>query len=227
MASTYYTISDNIAIDSTNACYGQFEHPAHFEVKNNFCRSAAGNAILVTGTNIDLLSSQKALDGLVMGNVIEGGRSGGGHIWVNGLGAPGSGASQIRIIANHIESGNIAQACIRISGAGENNIIRSNTCVGGLAAAIVDNKDSGGRTENTLIEDNNIKVVAIADGGGQAIIVSNGDGTRIEHNLLSSISSYPAAIKLGGTNQIVRDNIAEGYLVKYITRDADKFTIQR
>lgn len=159
----------------------------------------------MTGTNTATSSA-----GIANGFVIEGGDYDIGAnqacIWINGLGAAGSGASNVRIVAPrcNMRSGTAVNA-IKVSGAGTNNQIISPLVTGTLAnnaIAIFTSADPGGTPTNTYIDGGMLDALNV---GAGSLIVLNGTGDRVS-NVQGTTGTYNWAIILAGTDQLAVNN---------------------
>lgn len=201
-------VADGYAATMLNACWDHWDAPTNGVVRGGECSTAgtANAGVLVTGTNTALSSAGVAKDFVVEGGTYNIG-SNQACIWVNGLGAAGSGASYVRIIAPVCNmAGGAAINAIKVSGAGTDNQIISPTISGAMtsgASAIITSSDAGGTPTNTQISGAVIDAPSVAAG---TLVILNGTNDRITNTLVTS-GTYAYGIKLAGTNQFAAHNV--------------------
>lgn len=150
-------------------------------------------------------SAGMAYDIEILGNTILGDLTGGAGIWVNGLGAAGSGASHVRVTDNYIDA-STATVCIRVSGAGRGAKVSGNTCYAPIYIAISEQPDSGGSPTGTLISNNT--VFAANMGTASPFGSGSGTGTQFSNNYADGTFGQLLYSVAGATNPVIAGRIA-------------------
>ena len=184
-----------------NACWDSWEASSDGQIIGGYCDSGWYGA-LVTGTDTGSGSAGVANRHVIIGgtyNITAGGQAG---IWINGLGAPGSGASNVKILAPSITMASGTVDCIKVSGAGIDNQIIAPSCSGPANQAIASSADAGGTPSNTMVQD------ALIDGVGnglQPLIQMDGAGDSVVGVKVAG-GTYTYGLKLAGAGQFVAYN---------------------
>jgi hypothetical protein len=135
---------------------------------------------------------------------IDGPRAG---IWVNGLGQPGAGASNVRIVRTHIDMGANGLACIKVSGAGYNIMAANFTCLGGAGTVIYSGHggDVGGSPSRVVFF--NGRIDGNRNKHSSALINIESSGTIIERVRVTNSIGYTFGMALMGLNGVSKFNI--------------------
>jgi hypothetical protein len=208
---------DSVVMDSKasgirNACWDHWEAPKRMLVHSNWC-STRTHGVLVTGTNTYGSAGGQsvgiAFDATITDNVIVMERASGAGIWLNGLNAPGAGASNSIVSRNIVRIEGPHGTCIKVSGAGMDNEVIGNTCVAKDGTAQVGvfvgaGGDEGGRPYNTLVFNNTFEGLTVSTTDIGVINVS-GRSDRIIRNRVRD-GSYPFPLYVHGRNQVTLEN---------------------
>ena len=211
MQATNDTVVENsYANGITNACWDHWDAPRNATVQNNQCHTAL-YGVLMTGTNTTQTSTGQAAGGNISGNTIFiAGSSLGAGVWLNGLGAAGSGASGIEVTNNDIRADGAANyVCLYLTGMSAHDVFRENTCRGSGTGSVgfIAAKDSGGRPQDDLVAANVFDDMHVRR---QDVAVVKLGGARIEFRGNFIIGgSYTSAIWVTGINNTLLDNNCE------------------
>jgi len=163
--------------------------------------------IAITGAGTDQVSS----GGMIRGNVFHIPVDGVAAIALNGKARPGSGATNIVVSDNYITGNGVAHnTAIVIEDPGLNNVIANNIIVNSGAdagAAIIEQTGNGGIPGKNIITGNVISGWNVGT-PSVAAISTVGTGSLISNNSILG-GTYPACIRLYGSNQIASNNVCD------------------
>lgn len=203
-------VQDGHATGILNACWDHWDastdgsYGTDGTVSGGYCESNHYGA-LITGTNTAASSAGVAQRYTINGGSYVMAAASQAGIWVNGIGAAGSGAANVRIIAPNITMGAGTAVCIKVSGGGTADTqIISPSCVGASSLALVSSSggDTGGLPRNTKITN------ALLDGVGNAsqpLVQLFGTGDSIIGTTAVG-GTYTYGITLAGTGQFAANN---------------------
>lgn len=210
LASTNTVVQNNTMATAHNACWDHWEATSNITVSDNICTTVL-YGILVTGTNTAHSSAGVADTGTISGNQISLTGTLDAGIWLNGLGAAGSGASNITVSSNTINGdGTVNYTCLYNTGNSQNNIFSGNTCgtsgddsIGARSAA---GSDTGGTPALTTFSGNTFTGIH-TKAGNVAVVILKGAGDVMNTNVIDG-GNYPYAFWLGGANNEAHCNTA-------------------
>lgn len=209
LATSDSVVSENTMTGATNACWDHWEAPTAFAVRDNVCTTNE-YGVLVTGTNTAANSPGQATAGEIADNktYIVGAVAGAAGIWLNGLGASGSGASNVKTHGNTIiGDGASVFTCLSVSGNSSDNVFWGNTCKNGALGSqgfSSGSADTGGTARDSLVVANTFDNINVS-AGSIATIQLLGPNMRAYQNRVMN-GSFPYCVWLGSTNNVALDN---------------------
>lgn len=204
-------VFNNYMTGATNACWDHWEASTSLVVRDNYCTTNL-DGILATGTNTTGTLAGTTQGGVIAGNTVifYGGGNAGAGIWMNGLGASGSGASDITVSNNYVSGdGTTNFICFKISGASSDNSVIGNSCrqTGTNSAGFSSSSDIGGTPSNGLIANNIFDNVQVQTGNIAVLQLLGTSDSAFGNRVYGG--NYPSAFWLGGTNDVAAGNVSQ------------------
>jgi len=190
-------VEDGSAFDMLNACWDHWDGSTNMRVTGGQCRSSLYGA-MITGTNTIRSDDSRSSNGVISGGsyVIDyrGPANAGAAIWINGLGRPGSGVSNVQIVGPRIRVLGNTTTAIEVSGASADVRIIDPVISGEAKnSAIITGEDSGGTPRRTTIKGAIFDDVHV---GNRALVTLNGENDTIDGSVVSG-GSFSTRVQFG------------------------------